>query len=201
MPSGVPINKVRIVAHTTNPVKLRNHATASAKPYKTPYYVTVAEGSNFRLGMFSLDGKLFAKPDNALRWAQNHKNPDYLPMDRQAGFIGYIFPGTMAIAAENGNVDSVKYLSAAELAKRLYKVVKFRSDRRITFMRHIEARPSVVLARDLSLAGKHKDGESQIDFKSPHELLLLSPSIYFKNMLLEGIHFKMHIDGTIEFLQ
>ena len=201
MPSGVPINKVRIVAHTTNPVKLRNHATASAKPYKTPYYVTVAEGSNFRLGMFSLDGKLFVKPDNALRWAQNHKNPDYLPMDRQAGFIGYIFPGTMAIAAENGNVDSVKYLSAAELAKRLYKVVKFRSDRRITFMRHIEARPSVVLARDLSLAGKHKDGESQIDFKSPHELLLLSPSIYFKNMLLEGIHFKMHIDGTIEFLQ
>ena len=200
MPSGVPVNKVRIFAHTTNPVQLRDHTIVSAKPYKTPYYVTVSEGSNFRLGMFSLDGKLSVKPDNVLLWAQDHKKSDYVPLDRQAGFIGYIFPGAMAITAENCDVDSVKGLKVVELAKRLYRVVKFEGTGRITFRRHVEARPSVTLARDLVLAGKHKAGESQIDFKLPHELLLLSPSVYFKNMLFEGIHFKMHIDGTIEFL-
>jgi CRISPR-associated endonuclease Csn1 len=44
MPSGVPINKVRIFAHTTNPMALRGHATASRHDYKTPYYVTASEG-------------------------------------------------------------------------------------------------------------------------------------------------------------
>ena len=36
MPSGVPVNKVRIFAHTTNPMALRLHATASRHDFKTP---------------------------------------------------------------------------------------------------------------------------------------------------------------------
>ena len=62
MPSGVPINKVRIEAQTTNPTELRDHAIPSEKEYKTPYYVTSAEGSNFRLGLFEVDGKRFVEP-------------------------------------------------------------------------------------------------------------------------------------------
>ena len=201
MPSGVPINKVRIFAHTTNPMQLKNHDMTSDKEYKTPYYVTASEGSNFRLGVFEIDGKLSVKPDNVLDWAQNHKATDYVPLDRQTGFIGYIFPGAMAIATENADIDKVKHLSAAELSKRLYKVVKFRSDGLVTFRRHLEARASVVLAKDLAEIGKHKAGESAIDFVKPHELLLLSPGIYFGNMLFENIHFKMMLDGTIVFLK
>lgn len=201
MPSGVPINKVRIYAHTTSPKELRNHAMVSEKPYKTPYYVTAAEGSNFRLGVFSVDGKMSVRPDNALDWAQNHKRPDYVPLDRQDGFVGYIVPGSMAIAAEGADVEAVKVLSRMELSKRLYKVVKFRSDGLITFRRHLEARASVVLAKDLTAAGKHKAGESQIDFEKPHELLLLSPGVYLAKMLFEGIHFKMQLDGSIKFLK
>ena len=201
MPSGVPINKVRVFAHTTNPMRLRDHAIASDKDYKVPYYVTASEGSNFRLGVFAKDGKSFVKPDNALLWAQNHEKADYVPLEKMDGFVGYIFPGSMAIAAEGGKIDSVRGLSAAELAKRLYKVVKFRSDGLITFRRHLEARASVVLAKDLVAAGKHKAGESQVDFKAPHELLLLSPGVYFANMLFEGIHFRMNLDGTIVHLK
>jgi len=107
----------------------------------------------------------------------------------------------MAIAAENADIDKVKHLDSTELSKRLYKVVKFRSDGLITFRRHLEARASVVLAKDLANAGKHKAGESSIDFVTPHELLLLSPGIYFNNMIFEGIHFKMMLDGTIVFLK
>ena len=201
MPSGVPINKVRIYAHTTSPKELRNHAMVSEKPYKTPYYVTAAEGSNFRLGVFSANGKMSVRPDNALDWAQNHKKSDYVPLDRQEGFVGYIVPGSMAIAAEGADVESVRNLGSTDISKRLYKVVKFENTGRITFRRHLEARASVVLAKDLAAAGKHKAGESQIDFEKPHELLLLSPGVYFAKMLFEGIHFKMLLDGSIKFLK
>ena len=201
MPSGVPINKVRIFAHTTNPMRLRDHAAASRLDYKVPYYVTASEGSNFRLAVFNVGGKLTVKPDNVLDWAQKHKMADYVPMDRQDGFVGYIFPGSMAIAAEHADVGSVKGIAQTELSKRLYKVVKFESTGRMTFRRHLEARSSVVLSKDLDEAGKHKAGESSVDFVDPHELLLLSPGVYFDNMLFEGIHFKIMIDGTVVFLK
>ena len=201
MPSGVPINKVRIFAHTTNPMRLKDHATTSDKEYKTPYYVTASEGSNFRLGVFEIGGKLYVKPDNVLDWAQNHKAPDYVPLDKDKGFVGYIFPGAMAIASENANIDKVKHLGTIELSKRLYKVVKFESTGRITFRRHLEARASVMLAKDLAEAGKHKNGESSIDFETPHELLYLSQSVCLRSMLFEGIHFKMMLDGSIVFLK
>ena len=198
MPSGVPINKVRVFAHTTNPMQLRDHAVASCKNYKTPYYVTASEGSNFRLGVFSVDGSLCVQPDNVLVWARNHKKPDYKPLHERNGFVGYIFPGAMAIASESGTMDEIKGLSVAELCKRLYKVVKFESTGRMTFRRHLEARASVVLAKCLVAEGKHRDGESHVDLINPHELLYLSTSVYLRQMLFEGIHFRMHIDGTLE---
>ena len=201
MPSGMPVNKVRIFANTTNPSKLRNHTMESKHDYKNPYYVTSSEGSNFRLGVFCINGKMTVRPDNILDWAQNHKRNDYVPLDKQEGFVGYIFPGSMALTTEDGSVESVKGIDAKELSKRLYKVVKFEGTGRITFRRHVEARASVVLAKDLVSIGKHKAGESTVDFTSPHELLLLSPGVYFKTMLFEGIHFKMTLDGSIIFLK
>lgn len=92
-------------------------------------------------------------------------------------------------------------LSRIELQRRLYKVVKFESTGRMTFRRHSEARASVVLSKDLIAMGKHKAGESAVDFETPHELLLMSPSSYLKTMLFEGVHFRMALDGTITFLR
>jgi CRISPR-associated endonuclease Csn1 len=198
MPSGVPINKVRIVAHTTNPMKLRDHAMASDKDYKTPYYVTAAEGSNFRLAVFNVDGKLSVKPDNSLIWAQNHKKPDYVPFDKQPGFIGYIMPGSMALTYEN-SPDELKALSPKDLRKRLYKVVKFKSTGKLTLRLHTEARASTVLGEALVAIGKLKEGESKINFEKPNELLCLAPSTYLSHMLFEGIDFKMNLDGSIKF--
>ena len=199
MPSGVPINKVRIVAQTTNPSQLRMHDVVSDKDYKNPYYVTSAEGSNFRLGLFSCDGKSFVKPDNSLDWAQHHKEEAYVPLDRQEGFVGYVMPGSMALARRDG--ENLLALNRVDLQRRLYKVVKFRSDGLVTFRRHSEARASVVLSKDLIAMGKHKAGESAVDFETPHELLLMSPSSYLKTMLFEGVHFRMALDGTITFLR
>lgn len=198
MPSGVPVNKVRVFAQTTNPAQLKMHAIASAKDYKDPYYVRSAEGSNFRLGVFSVAGKNFVKPDNSLDWAQHHKEEGYRPLHEQDGFVGYVMPGTMALARHEG--ENLSGLNLKELQKRLYKVVKFGSDGRVTFRRHVEARAAVVLKECLAAAGKHKDGESGVDFDIPHELLRLSAVSYLKTMLFEGIHFRMALDGTITFI-
>ena len=201
MPSGVPINKVRIFANSVkNPAKLKNHPILSDKEYKNPYYVTSDSGSNFRLGVFNIGGKLSASPDNLLDWAQNHKSKDYLSLDKRDGFVGYIYPGSMALVAENRDVEALKKLTQKELVKRLYRVVKF-EDRSLTFRYHLEARPSTILAKDLATKGKHAKGESSLDIDNPHELLRLSASTYFKNMLFEGIDFKILIDGTIVFLK
>jgi len=201
MPSGVPVNKVRVFMPTaTNAWKLRDHAMISEKDYKRPYYVTSAEGSNFRLAVFMTDGKFVTRPDNSLVWAQGHKKADYVPYDKQKDFVGYILPGSMALAHAEDNPDELKFLSHKELVRWLYKVVKFRGDGLITFRRHIEARASVVLSKDLKAAGKHAAGESKIDLVHPHELLLVSPAVYGNQMLFEGIHFQMMLDGTIKLL-
>jgi hypothetical protein len=79
--------------------------------------------------------------------------------------------------------------------------VKFRSDGLITFRLHTEARASTVLESELSSAGFHKKGESKINLDDPYRLLLISPKVFLSQMLFEGIHFKMMLDGTVEFME
>ena len=202
MPSGVPINKVRIFTpNATNAQTLRAHPIPSAKDYKTPYYVTSAEGSNFRLALFRVDGKAFVEPDNTLVWAQNHKKPDYVPFDRQLGFLGYIRPGSMALAYHAGHPEELEALSQDELRQRLYKVVKFESSGRVTFRFHTEARAATILASDLKNSGHSKSGDSCISFTPPSVLLYLSPSTFLGQMLFEGVHFRMALDGSITFVK
>ena len=199
MPSGVPVNKVRIYAkNVTKPNELKNHPIPSEKDYKTPYYVETGRGANFRMAVFEKDGIRSVEPDSALDWAQNHQKKDYVPFDKQPGFIGYIYPGTMALTCKNGNVAELKSLPGSELSKHLYKMVKY-SVKQITFTLHNEARASVELDKALMEAGKKKNGSSKIDFENPHERLQVSPGVYLRQMIFEGIDFNMKIDGTIVF--
>lgn len=201
MPSGVPIRRVRVYAPTNaGPVPLRNHAMPSRQDHKTPYYVSTAEGSNFRLALFRKNGRFSAVPDNSLAWAQEHKKPDYIPLHEQDGFLGYVMPGTMALVHAPDNPGELRALSPDAIRKRLYKVVKFESSGRLTLRFHVEARASTVLKADLVAAGKHGAGESAVSLDTPHELLLLSPSTYRNQVLFEGIHFRMLMDGSIHFM-
>ena len=203
MPSGVPINKVRVFEKSaTNAWTLRAHPIPSAQDYKTPYYVVSAEGSNFRLAIFRTeDGKMSVEPDNALVWAQNHKKPDYVPLDRKPGFLGYVMPGTMALAFHEGHPEELETLSQGELRQRLYKVVKFESSGRVTFRFHTEARAATVLEASLAASGLNKNGESKLNFDEPFRLLRVSRNAYLSQMLFEGIHFRMTLDGTITFIK
>ncbi len=189
MPSGVPIKKVRTYAKTTNPFELRQHAVPSKQKYKNPYYVTAAGGSNFRMGVYEVNGKRSVIPDNSLDWAQNHKKPNYETLDKRPGFLGFIYPGSLALTHTAGHPEELKTLSRNELAKRLYKVGKF-SDGEITLRLHTEARSTTELGA----------GKSVIDLNNPRAVLRGSPAVYLNQMLFEGIHFKMMFDGTIQFL-
>ncbi|MGN0832797.1 MAG: type II CRISPR RNA-guided endonuclease Cas9 [Kiritimatiellia bacterium] len=199
MPSGVPINKVRTYGKVTDPNELRLHSMPSNKRYKLPYYVDTGTGANFRMAVFEQDGVRSVEPDNALKWAQNRHKEDYRPYDKMPGFIGYIYPGSMALACEAGRAD-LATLPKEELAKRLYKLVKYETNtKRVTFLRHSEARASVELDKALIAAGKNKAGSSRIDLVHPFERLLVSPGVYLQQMMFEGIDFSMRIDGSIEF--
>ena len=192
MPSGVPINKVRIFADTKNPMQLRNHVIASSKDYKTPFYAKVSEGSNFRLAVFEIGGELSAKPDNLLYWAQQHKKKGFVPYDRQDGFIGYIYPGSMAIVRTAFDED-VRKLSNIELKNRLYCVVSVggEGDNRAQFRYALAAG----MKKDLgSPAAKYSDA-------NPPLILRMGQKKFLAEMLFEGIHFKMMLDGTIVFLK
>jgi hypothetical protein len=110
-------------------------------------------------------------------------------------------PGAMALAYHAGNPDELKSLDSSELRKRLYKVVKFESSGRMTLRLHIEARASTVLEAELAAGGFNKKGESKVDLDNPYRLLLISPKVSLSQMLFEGIHFKMMLDGSIEFIK
>ena len=192
MPSGVPISKVRIFANTANPMQLKGHTMASSKEYKVPYYVTASAGSNFRLGVFKTNGKLYVKPDNLLNWAQNHKHNNYVPLEKQEDFIGYILPGSMAIVKtlDGENVEKLPY---NELRKRLYTAISVGGDGedRAQFKHALAAG----MKKDLG------NPATEYSLEKPPLLLRMGPRKFLSNMLFENIHFKMMLDGTIIFLK
>lgn len=204
---GVPIKKVRIVTKVTDPNEIRTHSHPSSKDYKNPYYVESGTGTNFKMALYgktatSNTGEVShrIKPVviNLLDWAQNRKKPGYVvPESRteDGAFLGYIFPGSLAFAYRSSPCE-LKALPQAELAKRLYRVVKFNAnDGRITFRFHAEARDSVTLSKTLAKAA----GDSSVDFDNPHPLLLLSPGTYTQHFVFEGVQFDVSLDGSIKF--
>lgn len=196
MSSGVPIKKVRIEAHTTNPRMIRIHtATPSKNEYKNSVYVD--GGMNFRLAIYEKRGSV---PGHDEIEFVTESLLDYVQKKIQTSsvglrFIGYIFPGAMAIAYQHKGEWKE---SGFKYEHRLYEVVKF-SQGRITLRHHQEARRMTDLQDYLVASGKNKKGQSSFDFEQSHELLLISEKKAWASFLFEGIHFTMGLDGKIEF--
>jgi CRISPR-associated endonuclease Csn1 len=193
---GAHIKKVRVEATAVkNPQIVRQHtATPSKHAYKNTYWVESAGYSNFRLAVYEHSTSLPEKnetefiAENLLKAVQDNVRPPKIG----GTFIGYVFPGTMAIL--RGTEKGGKPL--------LYKVVAFgnmENERRITLRLHTEARRSVDLGKDLGEAGKNKAGESCIDRQIPHPLLRLQIGFAWSSFFFEGIHFKMGLTGVTTF--
>lgn len=204
---GVPIKKVRIYTNLKEPHELKTHPNASALSYKAPYYVTSAEGSNFRVALhheIDKKGKRKVKlhVETLLDWAKQHKDPTspfHKDSPKKEGFKGYLFPGQYALTYENTS-EELKNLSKKELGKRLYRIVKFERAGKsvvITLSLHTEARTDKQLDEN-QIKSK---GESQLNFVTPHPKLRLSNKTYANNMCFEGIDFTFTPDGRICFLE
>ena len=195
MPSGVPIKRIRVKAPSNfqNPLNIKEHVFASTKAYKQHLLAAGGADSNFRMALFDIRGKPSYKTENSFYWAQNHKYDSYIAYDKQNGFVGYVYPGKMAIAHTGGGMNEVINLPPCELRKRLYYIRTLPTDKdsHTELQYHLEAH----VKKDIT------DRSSTIDINNPHGLIRTSAGNLLRQMLFEGIHFRMNLDGSINFLK
>jgi CRISPR-associated endonuclease Csn1 len=192
MASGVPINKARVKVRLSDPMVIRTHSHLSRSEYKNFIYAETGQGANFRLALFSDHNGYAAVPENALLWSKDHKKIGYEPLDVKPGFMGYVYPGSMTLALQYEGED-VSKCSIFELRKRLYTILSVGSEKekRAEFRNALLAGQKKMLGKPVSIFSKDL----------PPNLLRMGPAKYLSQMLFEGIHFKMMLDGTIKFIE
>ena len=193
MPSGVPIRKVRALAPSAfqSPEPIKQHRFISSKEYKRFLYAGRGKNSYFRMALFNGPNGLSVELDNSLSWAKTHKQNSFVPFERRPGFIGYVYQGAMALALLSPN-EKLNERSPSELRKRLYTLISIggEGDNRAQF-------------RFATAAGIKKDlggFSSTFSLEHPPTLMRLPPKKYLSQMLFENIHFKMMLDGSIQFI-
>jgi len=139
MPSGVPVNKVRIRSRISSPYLLRQHAFLSGHQYKRSVYVS--SSPNFRLAIYEKKGRYSYETESALTWSQEHKKSTYVPLNMKEGFVGYVLPGAMLLAHGGLKIEKLRDFSISQLRKRLYyvRVLPSESDNHAEIQHHLEA--------------------------------------------------------------
>lgn len=197
MPSGVPIKKVRVVAPATfqNPDAITTQSHPSNQPHKNFRYAGTAANANFRMAVYLNQGKYTYYTETKLKWAKEHKGHDYVPPAEREGFIGYVYPGCMAIAHTGGGVSEIRSMTLRELRNRLYyiRVLPTEKESRGEIQFHAEARAKVEIP--------DTEKSSALDVDNPMALLRISANVMLRNLLFEGIHFRMSQDGSIQFIK
>ena len=152
------------------------------------------------MAVYEEKGKWKVLPDNLLSFVQNRKNPDWVPLERRTDlgrFLGFIRPGTHALAYEsNKDLTTLPAMERKKLTKRLYGVQNFDKEGRMSLRLNVAARAPTILIQETGSRGKR----TIEDYQTPPRLLRVSARWYSTHLLLEGIHFRMALDGTIDFL-
>ena len=97
----------------------------------------------------------------------------------------------MAIALQNKG-EHVERLSNSELKKRLYTLISVGGDG--------DNRAQFRLATAAGMKKELGGFASSFSSDSPPLLIRMTPNNYLSQMLFEGIHFKMMLDGSLHFL-
>lgn len=201
--NGPPIKKVRIFARISDPLKIRKQGYGSEKAYKNFVYANTAKGGNFITALYRDEKEMLNFELLTLwEWANGHKDPDFVPLEKRTGkgtFIGCIQPGTLALTYEN-LPEELKALAPAELKKRLYKVREIRGNGQWWFVFHQDARPKGEIQAEMK-AKYGKAQSSAISCTEPYPLLLLGSKTVASHLIFEGIDFTLSIDGEITFIE
>ncbi|GIV32611.1 MAG: hypothetical protein KatS3mg031_0146 [Chitinophagales bacterium] len=214
----VPIRKVRIKAHITEPLPdfklhrdVKKHPDGSEKyPYKKWIYVQNDE--NYGLVFFEnadrtkRSAQIIKMIDAAKYFKASNKEyrREHPLVEPQKGMKirGILKPGTMVLFYKE-HPEELWELTQVDLIKRLYFVRKTGKDGRVTFQFHQEARNDEQLKEDyIKQYGKEPpksltNGESSIDFaRLPVPRLRLSP--VNMRLLIQGVDFRITPTGKIE---
>ncbi len=192
---NIPILKVRVYAHTNEPMKIRKHRNESRKDYKRTFYVV--NDDNYVLGLYvgkdSKGKEKRAFPLVTCLDATKHLNgkgsSELLLTEKDGCPLKWkLKVGTMVILYEN-TPEEIYNADRSELSKRLYKIFGMDKFGRIKLIYHQEARPS---GETKEKNGRYMQGET------------LRPKIILRhtqfNALVEGQDFIMNDIGEITFL-
>lgn len=204
--NGPPIKKVRRYATgVTDPLKVRRQQYASDQDYKNYIYANTAKGGNFIAALYrNAKGLLVFELMSLWEWANGHKNPDFVPLEKRTEngtFIGCIQPGALVLTYEN-SPEELKTLSASELKKRLYKIREIKSNKSGEWIcsYHLDARSKKDMTTDMKVRFG-TETSSRISCTSPYPLLRIFGKTISSHLIFEGIDFNISIDGEITFIE
>lgn len=110
-----------------------------------------------------------------------------------------IYPSQLALAYEY-SPEELRTLTPQHLSKRLY-VVTFveKIGAKVNLLFHQEARGKEDIKDERKKAGLPQEA-SNFDYTHGTSILRLSPSTYFGHLLFENVHFRLTLDGRLEWL-
>lgn len=189
--AGIPIRKIRIPAgNAKNPMELRQQVFGGVP-------VLVSGGDLLRMDCRPAPkGKTEAESCSLLQATRSPEPEAGRPASEP---LFTLMPGTLILIYRD-SPEELKALPRSRLAQRLYVVRKFEKSGRLTLRAHREARRSVELGKDLVAAGKSATGSSSLVFENPEALLYVRMSTYHNHILVEHKHFRLTLDGRIEWL-
>lgn len=206
---GIKIRKVRCYAHLTEPLEIKAHRDTSSHEHKRRYFV-LNEG-NYALALYekSLDngeidrqGILISYYEAAAKLKVRNMANGAISVPESEFREGYDFKAFikkgMAVLLYDKHPEEFLLFSRSELAERLFRVVGIdKESSSIKLLFHQEARERKYIAHYMGLKKGEKGGKN-IGKARQFPLIKVSPKQF--DALLEGIDFKLDIDGTITFL-
>ncbi len=197
----IPIKKIRYFATDVKvPLEIKKHRDVSRHEHKQHYFakndsnycMAIYEGFDSKKRLkrdFELVNNIDAGEYYKLNNKNHRENHDLIPNPHNKSNLPlkYILKkGIMVLMYEN-DINEILELSGIDLLKRLYKLVKFDVQGRVTFRPHSEAKQ----------ASKLKEVYS-VDFNIQKEQIRLQVSKL--NILVEDYDFKISASGKLEFI-
>jgi CRISPR-associated endonuclease Csn1 len=188
---GIKLEKARIAANVTNPIKLKSHQQPSKHEYNQHSFVV--NDTNHALVIYGdlesdnpqkhvASKAVISNLEAAQKRAKDPSSSLFAETDKK----GFPLRGLLKIGSKvmfyEYSPEELKELPATELCKRVYCVLGIEGTGRMKLRHHKSTSTEL--------------GDSHIDYEKPKERLLLRP----KALLLGGIDFSIGITGEIEFL-
>lgn len=188
-PNGLPVKTVRMFCHKPKDP----NAIREPNPGEPPTY---GSGSD-ALYLSVRENEKGGNPECVyVTLLQCAKDPTSVVSDREKFRI---YPSQLALAYQD-SPDELRALSPQRLAKRLYVVTQVQDDSRILLKLHHDARKITVIEEERKRAGLPIRPAQIDDYTHGTTRLCLSAKTYLEHLLFENVHFRLTLDGRLEWL-